>query len=152
MKLPIYVTIEDKQKIAKLIHKVRKEQGYKNVSLLQKIILVAAYVSMVQGKITFANFLQDIERHVFYSESIKNFWKFEYKAKYTQEKFFGVPYKIVYEENINTVEQYIIRIFYGEINENSFSNKMMKTIEHIKTEYKQDIAEMFNGIDNKDII
>ena len=143
MKLPPYITKQYLDEVKYVLNLVKtKERKY--VPLAKKMILIAAYGTMIIGKISFGEFINNLRNHLQQNNSIADFWQFTYKAKYQSEKrFFGIPYKTVYEERIQTIEKAIIDIFYGTTYENSYSDKKIITRDNIKPGYKQYVKQMF---------
>ena len=143
MKLPLYITKDDKIKINQLLKDCKGEDK----TLLKKIILVAAYGTMIRGKIDFQDVITQLIRYIRYDNlPLIDWWRFGSKAYHTNEKFFGIPYKLIYEQPMGIIEKEIIKLMYGEISIPSNTNNMMLVRENIKKEYQQFFKKMFAKI------
>lgn len=142
MRLPSYITEKTKKKIANLLRQCKPNEK----ELLKKIILVASYGTMVQGKIEFEDVISQLNAKILTSITIENWWDFKNRANTPTEKFFGIPYELIYKENINKVEIEIVKLMYGEIEKTKFSKSLIITREYIKPKFNECFKQMFNKI------
>lgn len=132
MKLPTYITIEQKKEINKLIYHVIHHEGIKQALLLKKIATVAAYGTMIYGKIDFNTFINYLKLHLLAQEKpINTFWDIEERSE-TTNKMFLIPYQTIYKGTQRDVEMQI-QTLYTTIN-----------LQKIKYPYLKELKQMFN--------
>lgn len=135
MKLPTYITREQKKEINKLIYHVRHHEGIKQALLLKKMATVAAYGTMINGKIHFDTFIESLKNNLITREnSMDAFWHIKERSKTTENKMFLIPFQTVYKGTQHDVEMQI-QTLYATIN-----------IQKIKYEYRKEFKQMFNKI------
>lgn len=127
MKLPTYVTKEQKIKILQLFQLVKTTEGIKQALLLKRMILVAAYGTMISGKITFDDFIRELRNHLITKEkTLDTFWNIRDKALRQDAKMFLIPYEIVYRDNNNTLEKTIANLYATRLNINNIKDVYIK--------------------------
>ena len=108
MKLPPHITLEDKKEIAKLFHTTRQKYGINDALLLEKMALVAAYGTMISGKITFQEFIRELYYHIALGGNpMTHFWGFHSQRRVENDKLFNIPYKLIKYGNKNELESTI---------------------------------------------
>lgn len=129
MKISPYITIENKKEIAKLFHKVRQKYGIKQAYLLKKIALVATYGTMMNGKISFEQFISILKIHLEINKRPMNtFCGFNvpYKINDERETLFSIPHKTIYYGTIKEVEDAIIKMFRQHVNEKRIKKELIE--------------------------
>lgn len=107
MKLPPYITQQQKKEIALLFRYIRYTQGIKQALIYKKLVLTAAYGIMIMGKIDFEYFFRELERHIkICRNTVITFWDIN-----KIDKIFEIPTKIIMDKNQNKLEMEIQKLF-----------------------------------------
>lgn len=133
MKLPSYITIKQKKEINKLIYHIRHHEGIKQALLLKKMAIVAAYGTMINGKIDFDTFIENLKYNLITKEeSINSFWNIKERSKTTEEKMFLIPFQTIFKGTQHDVEIQM-QTLYTTIN-----------LGKIKYNRQKELKQMFN--------
>ena len=130
MKLPPYITQQQKKEIAFLFKYIRCTLGIEQALIFKKLVLTAAYGIMIMGKIEFEYFFRLLEKHIKNKRNITTFWDID--SNYI-DKIFEMPKIIIMNKNQNKLEMEIQKIFTQIENEN------------IKTKYRKIKKSLFNN-------
>jgi len=134
MILPPHITRNNKKEILKLFNLVKDKEGIDKALLLKKMATVAAFGTMIMGKINFGTFIEFLKIHlVKNNKPIDTFWNIKILST-TRNTMFFIPYDIVYNGTQNQVEITIGETFTKKIYQfqikKEFQDYFCKTFRH----------------------
>lgn len=133
MKLPPHITINDKKEILELFYLVKNKEGLNKALLLKKMATVAAFGTMIRGKIDFETFIDFLKRYLVNNNPMDNFWNVQSRST-TKDKMFLIPYNTVYNGTQNQIEIAIVKLFTTGISrfeiKKEFQDYFCKTFGH----------------------
>ena len=117
MKYPSYIKEQDLKNTQFFYRKIREKQGIRQALIFKKLSLVAAYGQMYKGKITYSDFLREVNSFFKkqtwgtedgYEEPFSEFWHIEDNQYKQDTASFYIKDRLIINATLKQIEEEII--------------------------------------------